>query len=65
MSDIKGSFFKRKISKGDPISAPGIADAIQNMAKALENLQVVGDAHIDAKIDWANGYPRITLKYKA
>lgn len=64
MAQTQSAFFKKTLKKGTPTCAAGVADGIERLAKAIEKLEVVGDDHIDAKLDWANGYPRITLKYK-
>lgn len=61
MSNKPTSFFKRPIRSGDPISSVD-AGGLSDMAKALENLEVVGRNGIKASIEWANGYPRIVIE---
>ena len=64
MAEKSRAIFKRQPNKGDPVAASGIAEGLQRLSRAIENLEIKGDDYIDAKIEWANGYPRITLKFK-
>jgi hypothetical protein len=64
MSDTTPDFFRGKVSKGKPISSNGLADGINATHNAITKMTVRGDGRfIDAKIDWANGEPRITIRW--
>lgn len=64
MATKPSPFFKRPPKKGDPINSPGTVEGLEAMAKALANLEVKGVDPIVATLDWANGYPRITISMK-
>jgi hypothetical protein len=64
MSQKSPNVFGNAIKKGAPISAPGFSDGLKKLERAITSLEVVGDDKIDASIDWANGYPRIRIRWK-
>ena len=44
------------ITKGMPLSASGVTEALNGIIKALENLEV-RETTGDSRLDWSNGYP--------
>ena len=56
------TIFKRPIQKGQPLASSGVAEGLQSIARALDNLEVVGRNGIKAKLEWSNGIPRITIE---
>jgi hypothetical protein len=64
MSQTPQDFFRGNAKKGRPISTPGLAEGIDKTHRAITKLTVRGDGrYIDAKIDWANGEPQITIRW--
>jgi hypothetical protein len=49
-------FFKSPIRAGDPVSKAGFVEGVMAMAKALENIEIVG-----GHIEWRNGTLRIVI----
>ena len=65
MSASGQKLFKVSPQRGRPVAQDGVAEGLAALARALENLQVVGEDDITARLDWANGIPRITIGRKA
>jgi hypothetical protein len=57
-------FFPKTPKGGMPVSSSGVADGIRNIERALANMEVVGDGKIDARLQWVNGIPRITIRLR-
>jgi hypothetical protein len=41
-----------------------VSDAIAKTHRAITQLRVEGDEKIEARIDWASGYPKIIIRWK-
>lgn len=52
-------FLGSKIKEGAPVSVQGLVKAINEMAKALENLEVRSTKK--SRLEWNNGYPVIYI----
>ena len=52
----RSQFFKVKPKPGLPLSAPGIAEGLAAIAKALERMNVLGGA-----VQWTDGVPTIII----
>lgn len=61
MSTNGTKLFKTPIRKGAPLAKSGVAEGLEAMARAIERLEVVGENDIKARIEWANGIPRIII----
>jgi hypothetical protein len=65
MSRIPQPFMdERGRGKGAPVNGRGTIDGLMRLQKAFRKLEVVGVGRIDAKIDWVNDYPRITISLR-
>ena len=62
MAQSRMPIARREIKAGAPLSAPGFAEAISEMRRAFQSMEVVGQKGIKAKLEWANGRPRITIE---
>ena len=56
-------FFKSPIIPGQAISTAGVSAGLNNLARALEQLEIdVKATGLTGRIDWRNGIPRIIIE---